>query len=435
MRSTYIGRMKKNDNFYKGLLTNATIAFDTNVLLSLYRYSESTRDEFISVINEVKDRVLLPYFVGTEFFNNRTKVISEQCKAYDETKKKLQEIKLSLDNKRSHPFISEDTSNTFAAALEKVIAELESNNKSHDSQITNDTILDAVSEIFDGKVSENYFSDTLDEIIKKGEERYKNKVPPGYEDAGKATKSVELPLSQKVAPYGDLIIWLQLIEYAKNKSEDVIFITDDTKEDWYESARGKIIGPRYELVEEFEKETGKNIHIYQSDKFLSEISSLLQKAVSRETVEEVREIKEGSIKNRLNHNNSTLIWKNDIINNIHGAIESSIYDNVSIDAYNDYKNQIKNTTINDDDSYIQRIKSLGMSALLSEENLIRAKLIRTKIRLREVNDALDELINSLNPNQLANSEAYSFLSEKKEILLMEIDELNSQLARIHKPPF
>ncbi|EOI7349333.1 PIN domain-containing protein [Yersinia enterocolitica] len=434
MRSTYIGRMKKSNDFYKELLTSATIAFDTNVLLSLYRYSDSTRNEFISVLNEIKNRVLLPYFVGTEFFNNRTKVISDQCKAYDETKKKLQEIKLSFDNKRSHPFISEDTSKTFGAALEKVIIELESNNKSHDSQITNDTILDIISEIFDGKVSENYFSDTSDEIIKKGEERYKNKIPPGYEDASKTIKSTELSPHQKIAPYGDLIIWLQLIEYAKNKSEDIIFITDDTKEDWYESARGKVIGPRYELIEEFTKETGKNIHIYQSDKFLSEISSLLQKAVSPETVEEVRETKEDSINERVNYINKNLKWDKELIDTLKGTIKSSSHDSMEMNLGDEYHKKIRDI-IKEKNNATQNFKSWELDEFLSEESKINSKLTYTKIKLAQVNNSLDTLINNLKPNQLANSDAYSLLSVQKEMLLMELDELNNQLRRIKRSPF
>jgi hypothetical protein len=434
MRSTYIGRMKKNDDFYKELLTNATIAFDTNVLLSLYRYSDSTRNEFISVLNEIKNRVLLPYFVGTEFFNNRTKVISDQCKAYDDTKKKLQEIKLSFDNKRNHPFISEGTSKTFGEALEKVITELESNNKSHDSQITNDKILDIISEIFDGKVSENYFSDTTDVIIKKGEERYKNKIPPGYEDANKTTKSTEPSPHQKIAPYGDLIIWLQLIEYAKNKSEDIIFITDDTKEDWYESARGKVIGPRYELIEEFTKETGRNIHIYQSDKFLSEISSLLQKAVSPETVEEVRETKEDSINENVNYVKASLKWKKDFFDTFSETINGSNHNDIEMEFGNDYYKKLWGM-IKEKKGETQKIKNFKVDDSVSEEFLINAELAHIEIKLAKVNHLLDALINDLEPNQPLNSDAYSSLYTQKEMLLLELDELNNKLRRIKRSPF
>lgn len=44
-----------------------TFIFDTNALLNLYRYPESTRNDYLSVVNELNDRLYMPHQVGLEF--------------------------------------------------------------------------------------------------------------------------------------------------------------------------------------------------------------------------------------------------------------------------------------------------------------------------------------------------------------------------------
>ncbi|BAZ86876.1 hypothetical protein NIES806_30930 [Dolichospermum compactum NIES-806] len=100
-------------------------------------------------------------------------------------------------------------------------------------------------EILNGKIG-NPYSDLL-YIYKLSEERFKYSVPPGYEDAKK-----------KPVPdmYGDAILWLQLIDYAKSEKKPIIFVTDDDKEDWWLESGGKTISPRPELVQEMLTEAG-----------------------------------------------------------------------------------------------------------------------------------------------------------------------------------
>ena len=62
--------------------------------------------------------------------------------------------------------------------------------------------------------------------------------------------------------YGDFIIWKQLIEHAIDTKKNVIFVTDDEKEDWWEEFNGKTIGPRPELSKEFREKTSKLFLMY-----------------------------------------------------------------------------------------------------------------------------------------------------------------------------
>ena len=61
-------------------------------------------------------------------------------------------------------------------------------------------------------------------LCKEGEYRYKSQTPPGYKDAKK----------DGVSKYGDLIVWAETYEYAVLNNKNIIFVTDDVKEDWWE---------------------------------------------------------------------------------------------------------------------------------------------------------------------------------------------------------
>jgi hypothetical protein len=60
--------------------------------------------------------------------------------------------------------------------------------------------------------------------------------------------------------YGDLLIWKQMLKQAKETGKDVVFVSRDVKEDWWELDKDKKpVRPRPELFREFREETGKNL--------------------------------------------------------------------------------------------------------------------------------------------------------------------------------
>jgi len=71
------------DSEKKGLLNTATLVFDTNVLLNIYRCSKSTRDVLLEIMNSFKDRLWIPYQVAKEFMSNRPEVIIETKNIYE----------------------------------------------------------------------------------------------------------------------------------------------------------------------------------------------------------------------------------------------------------------------------------------------------------------------------------------------------------------
>lgn len=115
------------------------------------------------------------------------------------------------------------------------------------------------------------FSDEeLIKIYKEGETRYKNKIPPGYED--------KKPTNDK---YGDLIIWKEIMKYSSEKQKNIIFVTNDKKNDWFDNNY-----PRRELIREFyENTSGKNIYIINLKTFSSESNKFLDSNVGNSKLE------------------------------------------------------------------------------------------------------------------------------------------------------
>ena len=104
-------------------------------------------------------------------------------------------------------------------------------------------------------------------IIKEGEWRYRQEIPPGYMDyLGK----------HGVQKYGDLIIWKELLNKATAENRSIIFITNDTKQDWYEEhdKQKEPMCPRHELILEFRESSGKDIWLYTLNQFVEKLEAI-----------------------------------------------------------------------------------------------------------------------------------------------------------------
>jgi hypothetical protein len=109
-------------------------------------------------------------------------------------------------------------------------------------------------------------SPTQEEIYNwcdEGEKRYKDTIPPGFKDA----KSKD-----GVRKYSDLILWKEILKYAKTQKKDIVFVTDDVKADWWHVGDD---GNRYfhpKLIEEFNR-TGQSITPMICMEFLSTVAT------------------------------------------------------------------------------------------------------------------------------------------------------------------
>jgi len=273
----------------ENLWDECIFVLDANVLLSLYRYSDSTRSELLQVFNALTDRLWIPNQVAYEYLNNRLTVIGEQSKIYDDAIKKIEALRKSLESNNQHPFVSKETLSESVNIFEKLISELNENKAIHEKRINNDEIKDQLEQLLADKVGQGFTKEQTEEIVLRGKARYEEKIPPGYCDIKKGGNSTLFLDICK--PYGDYIVWLQLIDKSKVDGKPIIFITGDVKEDWWLLFNGKTIGPQPQLVEEFKLITNKSFYMYPPDRFLERANMYLQQETSQQAVDEIRDIR------------------------------------------------------------------------------------------------------------------------------------------------
>jgi len=289
MKKEFPGFFANGVSDIEKLWDECIFVLDANVLLSLYRYSDSTRSELLQVFDALADRLWIPNQVAYEYLNNRLTVIGEQSKIYDDAIKKIEALRKSLENNNQHPFVSKDTLSAGIDIFEKLIAELNENKSIHEKRINNDEIKDQLEQLLTDKVGKTFTKEKTEKIITEGKARYEEKIPPGYCDIKKGGNSTQFLDICK--PYGDYIVWLQLIDKSKVDEKPIIFITGDVKEDWWLLFNGKTIGPQPQLVEEFLSLTDKSFYMYPPDRFLERANMYLQQETSQQAVNEIRDIR------------------------------------------------------------------------------------------------------------------------------------------------
>jgi len=289
MKELFPGHFKESKKDIKKIWDNCHFAFDANILLSLYRYSDSTRKEFIKVLTKIEDRIWLPHRSAEEYFNNRLSVIDKQERSYDETIKSITSLESDLQNARQHPFVNQKLMRKATGVFKELCKELENNRSVHTDRIRNDEIQDSIAELFNDKTGKPFDREALEKLLKDGEERYKEKIPPGFKDGSKHQNSDVF--NEKCKKYGDFIVWSQVIEKSIEIDKSIIFVTDDRKEDWWTIFKGKTLGPRPELINEFKEKTNNSFYMYQADRFLELARENLNQEVSEEIVKEIKEVR------------------------------------------------------------------------------------------------------------------------------------------------
>lgn len=298
MKKKFAEYYNLSQNDYNDIWKDALIVFDTNILLNLYKCTDDTRAEFISVMKFYESRLWLPYQVALEFNRNRISIICGNSQAYSQLSKKLEEeIQKAIKTVegwekalyKTHPYISlNEIKSNFTRTISTVKKKLVKLETEHPDLLECDSIFNDITNIYDGKVGENYNEEQLEKIYQEGKRRYEQKIPPGYCDENdKKNRS-------KQEIFGDLIIWKQILDKSKSESKNIIFVSNDEKEDWKLEYNGKTIGARKELIKEFFDVTGKKILIYNSQCFLEYAKSNKSPKISQKTIENIKRIAEDS---------------------------------------------------------------------------------------------------------------------------------------------
>ncbi|MFZ4847410.1 PIN-like domain-containing protein [Enterococcus casseliflavus] len=279
---------------------NSVIVLDTNILLNLYRYSKETSEKLLALLEKSKKRLWLPHQIALEFHLNRTNVILDQQTSYEKIesilRKKSSEIESSLKKelgsyRKKHVTLSIDSIiDQIKSSIDGLISEISQEKEDHPILLKNDHIKQGITELFENKVGSPYKKEKLKEIEKEADKRYALEIPPGYRDASK--KGAKFHNGEIILEkYGDYILWQQIIDFANEKQTDVIFITDDEKKDWWYESKGKTIGPRSELLNEFNYKTGMEFYMFKPEVFMKEAGDIYRESFSDNAISEVKEVK------------------------------------------------------------------------------------------------------------------------------------------------
>ncbi|WP_421526508.1 PIN-like domain-containing protein [Pseudomonas yamanorum] len=291
---------------YRTVWKDAIFVFDSNVLLNLYRYQQGTRDELLSVLDELSDKIWIPFHVALEFQRNRLKVIATQGKKFSEVRKSIDKIKTTISSeaerlnlKKRHTLIDFDFLTTkFDELTSEFLIQLEASQKTQQKLNEPDSLKERIESLFENRVGPTPTDQkTIDDLFKIAEQRYKFKIPPGYMDSKKDEDAPDEFLHGGIIykrKFGDYIIWTQLLSFAKSESKkEIIFVTDDAKEDWWLKFNidgTKTIGPRPELIEESALSGGiEKFVMYNPENFLQYAKEFLKTEISEATIEDVRD--------------------------------------------------------------------------------------------------------------------------------------------------
>jgi hypothetical protein len=265
MRDRFPGFYRPSDEEFETFFSDGLVCVDANVLLSLYRVSDSTREDVFSIFAALGERLWLPHQVVLEFQRNRRAVIREQEEVYDQLEKELKGFPSRLTEKvrRHHPRIDrEELEKVVRSAVSEIEVHLDDLRAAHPEPLSSDDALgadvvrDRLEEIIDGRIG--HALDPID-IEREGKARYAKRIPPGYADVDKGDER----------KYGDLMVWLELLAEAERRGGPTLLVTDDAKEDWWIKDGSKTIGPRPELVQEMGDKAGCQFWMYRFEPFLS----------------------------------------------------------------------------------------------------------------------------------------------------------------------
>lgn len=275
MRNTIREYMQLTDTEKKQLWKTAIFVFDANIFLDCYRYTKVTREEILGAIKSLKNRVWMPKQVAQEFMKNRPSLIYECLGKFDIISKKADEfvdecVKLADIN-------SEDVDiKELRKYIDKKIEKLKDKCEFCDNP-SDDSIVSEILELYEGKVGKGFTKERLGDLQKEFAERCEKLIPPGYKDVKKEKNAI-----------GDFLLWREILEYAKSEKKNIIFVTEDKKEDWWWIERGKTIGPKYELKREFYAETQQVFYMYDLTGFLKHIKIEKGSNVNEAILSEIR---------------------------------------------------------------------------------------------------------------------------------------------------
>ncbi|WP_199571106.1 PIN-like domain-containing protein [Streptomyces murinus] len=295
---------------------DGVIVLDTNVLLSLYEYTETSRKEVLSALEQTAGRLWMPYQVGLEFVRGRRSTLESRKRALadaaSEVNKKLMAARKAIVEAKKVVCTQLDKyarAQQEIAALDALVADsgvdthldvyrhefkrhLDMLKADHglalNSADAEDPILRRIAKLYGKSIGEQPDDDILRKRLEEATAfRFPNKIPPGFSDSDKDT-----PLKSA----GDFLLWEELIAHVRQlppSGRRVLFVSNDTKEDWYEQGSGSSSSrPWPSLVDELRRRAQADLRIETPPYFFGGVREFLDAELAADTYAEIERVSE-----------------------------------------------------------------------------------------------------------------------------------------------
>ena len=289
------------------LWNDAIFVFDTSALMYFHILHVDERRKIITelFVNKLKERLWLPEHVKKEYDKNKVKSQRMRANEFKELEDKLKKIDESIEfvsttideikdnstNKMLCTYMSQEGIDKYidlitpfkvASKLQgKLIEDQIKQLKDTHTKCSTDDIENLINSYF--KLGLPFKLDETLKIIQEGELRYKYQIPPGWKDQNKDNNMIN-PIDK----FGDLIIWKQIIVYAKQTGQPIIFVTNDLK-DSYDKDKNK---PDFCLIKEIYDITGVNFWMYPLSLFLTKSKEVLDVAIDQKAIDAIVEFED-----------------------------------------------------------------------------------------------------------------------------------------------
>ncbi|MFG6195420.1 PIN domain-containing protein [Nonomuraea sp. JJY05] len=271
-------------------VTESLVCLDTNVLLDAYRFAPTARNELLSVLAKLGNRLWIPHQVASEFHRNRIKVMGDQANGYSETLRALKELEehfrenvaSKVKGLRQSVALSEAQEKAIIEPLTQAVAEtsniitglMQDHGVSLD-MISEDPVLGRLEALLKGKVGEPPNPDEKNKDIEEAKRRANEQIPPGYADKNKSDAS------------GDYLVWAQILRESARRGMNILLVTRDVKEDWFRREKGRTLSARPELIREAHDVAHADLVIMETKQFLFHTGKYLDAAVSDDLIRQL----------------------------------------------------------------------------------------------------------------------------------------------------
>lgn len=282
MKESFRAYYRPTDTEFKRLWKTAVVSVDANVLLDLFRFSEATSNALFATLEAVEDRIWLSHQAVLEYHRNLPTVMANGATECAAVLKSFEDLELRLvstpNKKRTRPHISAGSLQKFQRIKTLIKREVEKERSDLLDQMGNHPLKERIASLFKSKVGKASSQDELERLYKEGKARFERHQAPGCSDLKK-------PEPER---YGDWVLWRQIMDHCKATKSDLIFVTNDQKEDWFHEIAGKTLGPLPTLVSEFFEVTGRQFYAYSVAHFLERANSFLDAGISKEAIAEAK---------------------------------------------------------------------------------------------------------------------------------------------------